>query len=182
MSRRGEGANPVGVVGRADSKRSPEKVRAALDGLVNYLAVVEGLDSTTNALLIGFRPDVKKSRTRSTHPEPLPKLAEQPSPPEFAPEGGLHILDLRAVLLELAGQPGRVRQDHGLYAKEQERFLATMLEAPEWAVDEPKNRELRLEHVIRMIQTRGFVEPIGLAWSKNQQRAGELPLDFRERL
>ena len=141
-------------------KLRPDKVRAALDQLVNYLAVVEGLDPTTNALLIGIRPGVRDARTRSSQSALLPKLTERPAPPEIGLEGGLQILDLRAVLLELAGQPGRVRQDHSLYAKEKDRFVATMLEAPAWTLDEPKDRGQRLAGVVRLIQNRGFVDPI----------------------
>jgi Helicase conserved C-terminal domain len=154
------GPVPLASLAARLPKRRPEKVREALDGLVNYLAVVEGLHPTTNALLIGFRPQVKADRVRSTLPASLPELTERPAPPELAPEGGLQILDLRAVLLELAGQPGRVRQDLGLYAKEQDRFLATLVEAPEWAVGEPLEKEGRLDNMIRMIQNRGFVDPV----------------------
>ncbi len=154
------GPIPLASLASRLPKRRPDKVRAALDALVNYLAVVEGLDPTTNALLIGFIPGVRAARAQSTKPMPHPKLTERPAPAEVGPEGGLLILDLRAVLLELAGGPGRVRQDHGLYAKEQDRFLATMLVAPGWSLDEPKDRVQRLTAVVRLIQNRGFVDPI----------------------
>jgi hypothetical protein len=72
----------------------------------------------------------------------------------------LQILDLRAVMLELAGQPGRVRQDHGLYTKEEERFFATMVEAPDWAIGGPLDKDHRLGGVVRTVQNRGFVDPI----------------------
>ena len=141
-------------------KRPLAKVRAALDGLVNYLAVVEGLDPKTNELMVGFRPQVKADRVRATQPAKLPVLTERPAPLELAPDGGLQILDLRAVMLELAGQPGRVRQDRGLYTKEEERFYATMVEAPEWAIGEPLDKDERLSVVIRTVQNRGFVDPL----------------------
>ena len=155
-------AGPIPLAALADrlSKRRPDKVRAALDGLVNYLAIVEGIDPATNALMVGFRPPVKADRVRSTQPAPPPSLTERPAPPELAPDGGLQILDLRAVLLELAGQPGRVRQDHGLYTKEEERFFATMVDAPDWAIGGPLGKDHRLGSVVRTIQNRGFVDPI----------------------
>lgn len=102
----------------------PEAVRETIDRLVTYLALVEDLDPVTYELQIGLLPEVRAARRRRAGgPAALPP-AEVPA--ELVPEAGIEVPDLRAVLLEVASEPPRLRQDRGLFVKEMPRFTAAL--------------------------------------------------------
>ena len=44
----------------------------------------------------------------------------------------MYVADVRAMLLETVGQPPRLKQDHSLFQKEEERYLAVLDPFPTW--------------------------------------------------
>ena len=108
------------------------KVRAALDSLVAYLALVEDLDADNLDVVVGLLPEVREQLARRAAPQLRPPLVVCESPRELGPDGCPHIDDMRAVLLEVAGEPPRLRQDGAFFTKEVERFLLALPPLPSW--------------------------------------------------
>jgi hypothetical protein len=111
----------------------PEALRRAVAGLIETLALFEGLRPGTLDLLVGYLTPVREGRRRSRKPRPRPPLVLSPPPAEMLPEGGVEVNDLRAFLLELASSPARLRQNQTLYQKEEERFKPGLDPLSEWA-------------------------------------------------
>src|SRR4029077_1886143 len=67
--------------------------------------------------------------------------------------------DLRAVLLEVVSEPPRLRQDHSLFHKENERFQASLeplaewlLNALKWTVEGRLNQSLACARALQLVK------------------------------
>ena len=90
---------------------------------------------------------MREELIRVNMPRVRPPLVVCEHPREVGPGDSIILNDLRATLLEIAGEPPRLRQDQSLFAKEIDRFeavldpLATwLIEAMQWS---PKARLAR---------------------------------------
>jgi Helicase conserved C-terminal domain len=119
------------LVARIDGSTS-DAVRAAVEKLVVRLALVEDLEPATCDLLVGLLPAVQEDTIKANRPRERPPLLVCERPQELGPDRGVIVDDLRAILLEIAGDPPRLRQDHGLFEKESERFEACLEPLPPW--------------------------------------------------
>ena len=90
---------------------APETIRAALNGLISYLAVFEDLHPQTKDIMVGLLPAVRKSLAALLVPRHRPPLVECVNPGELGPEESLIVEDLRGSLLEIASEPPRLRRD-----------------------------------------------------------------------
>jgi hypothetical protein len=138
---------------------APEAVRAALDGLVNHLALFEGLAAPSLDLEVGLLPAVIAERERAGRPgqqRPLPPAEPVGAP---TPAEGTLVLNLRAALLELAASPARLKRGGELFAKELPRFEAGLAPLPEWFRElYGLTAEARLGHTLRWARTCRLVE------------------------
>lgn len=126
-----------------------EKVRETIDLLLRRLALFSGLRQGTLELEVGLLAPVREGLRRAREVRARPALATCPAPAEPLPEGGYAIDDLRAVLVELAARPGRLRQDHSLFQKERGRFESALEPLPAWTaevlrLDDPGRVDLAL--------------------------------------
>lgn len=110
----------------------PVEVRKALDSLIAYIALVEGIDPETLDVMVGYLPKVLESIHRASRPYVRAPLEFCLNPKELGPSGSPYVDDLRAILLEIAGEPPRLRKDGMLFAKEEERFESALEPWPEW--------------------------------------------------
>jgi hypothetical protein len=129
-----EAGEPVPIVELPARVKNADavKVRAALDSLVAYLALVEDLDADNLDVVVGLLPEVREQLAHRAAPQPRPPLVVCDSPRELGPDGCPHIDDMRAVLLEVASEPPRLRQDGAFFSKEVERFLLALPPLPSW--------------------------------------------------
>lgn len=127
---------PVPIVELAGRvKGDADDVRAAIDRLVGHLALVEDLDPRTWDVVVDLLPAVREGLERADRPAGRPPLQVVEAPREPGPEGGFFVADLRAFLLEIAGEPPRLRQDKALFQKEVDRFLAALDPLPKWMAE-----------------------------------------------
>jgi hypothetical protein len=142
------------------SGQEPSEVRATVDNLVSHLALFEDIDPDTFEVFIGLLPSVLADRRLAAKPAVIPPLA--PSPPaETGPEGGLLIPDMRAALLEVAGQPPRLKQDFSLYQKEMERFIAALDPRPSWLEgSEPGEQPPRVARALALANQAGLTQAV----------------------
>jgi hypothetical protein len=119
---------------RRIGSNDPNAVRAALDNLVTHLAVVEDLDPETLDLVVGILPVVRAFMAKASQPPLRLPLVSCETPLEVGPEGGIIVDDLRAFLLEAAGDPPRLRQDDEIFAKEIDRFREALSPLAPWVV------------------------------------------------
>ncbi len=113
----------------------PYDVRLVADKLVARLALVEDIRSSTWELVIGIVPAVREKMTVASMPRERPPLLACESPKAVGPEGSPIVNDMRAVLIEVASQPPRLRQDLTLFHKEVERFQAALDPLARWLLD-----------------------------------------------
>jgi Helicase conserved C-terminal domain len=137
---------------------SPNVVRSVVDKLVTHLALVEDVKPGTWELMVGFLPAVRDGLIRASRPRERPPLLVCERPKEIGPEGSPIINDLRAVLLEVASEPPRLRQDQALFQKEIERFQAALepiaawlMEALEWSNERRLNRSLAWARTLQLV-------------------------------
>ena len=129
------GAIPLSELSGRIEGTEPELVRGALDALIAHLALVEDLHPETLELMVGLLPAVREKIKRACQPRERPPLVVCDPPKEVAPHGSALVSDLRAILLELANGPPRIRNDHGLHQRQIERFLAVLEPLPGWLLD-----------------------------------------------
>ena len=129
------GALPIAELPGRIERSKPEEVRPVVDELIGYLALVEDLHPVTFDLLVGFLPEVREKITRAGQPRDRPPLLVCERPKEIAPHGSALVSDLRAILLEIASGPPRVRNDYALHQRQVERFLAVLEPLPGWLLD-----------------------------------------------
>ena len=130
--RAAEGPIPLAELPGRLKGSNPDEVRSVVNNLIAHLAVVEDLQPETWELMVGFLPSVREELIRASQPRERPPLLICERPKEIGPEEGIIVNDLRAVLLEVAGEPPRLRQDHALFQKESERFQALLEPLAAW--------------------------------------------------
>ena len=113
----------------------PDKVRAAVDKLIARLVLFEDLDPKTWDIMVGFLPAVREGLIRAGRPRERPPLVACDHPREMGPDESLIANDLRALLLEVASEPPRLRQDNTLFQKEVDRFRTAMEPLPAWLLE-----------------------------------------------
>ena len=126
----------------------PEDVFHAVDGLTAYMAVVEGLDLATGRVVVGV-PPAARAHWRKHQPRaarPMPAAVEVVA---VAPYEGWAVPDLRSVLIGLAGNPARVKQDGAVYVKDVEQMAADLLGWPDWTSEETPSPFERAEQAVR---------------------------------
>jgi hypothetical protein len=96
----------------------PDEVRAVVDKLVARLALVEDMQPWAWELMVGLFPAVRDKLALANLPRERPPLVNCERPKEVGPDRSLVVNDMRAVLLEVASQPLRLRQDQTLFHKE----------------------------------------------------------------
>lgn len=138
---------------------SPNAARSVVDKLVAHLALVEDLQSGTWELTVGFLPAVREGLIRAGKPRERPPLLVCERTREIGPDGSPIVNDLRAVLLEVASEPPRLRQDQALFQKEIERFQAALepmagwlLEALDWSDEKRLNRSLAWARTLKLVE------------------------------
>jgi hypothetical protein len=128
--------------------------------------------------MVGFLPAVREEILRANQPRQRPPLVIVEHPREVGPDGSVIVSDLRALLVVVVSEPPRLRQDHALFQKESERFLAPLEPLAPWLLpflkwtDEGRlnqalawARSLGLVHgVIEEKQHRLFLTPKGQRW------------------
>jgi hypothetical protein len=129
------GALPISELSGRIERSKPEAVRRVTDKLIAYLALVEDVHPETWELLVGFLPAVRAKMKPASQPRQRPPLLVCERPKEIAPHGSAVVTDLRAVLLEIASGPPRIRSDLGLHQRQIERFLTVLEPLPAWLLD-----------------------------------------------
>jgi hypothetical protein len=119
--------------------RLPLAIRQTVDRLLSHLALFEDLDPKTLDILVGLLPAVIQDRQRASE-KPVDQPLRPAQPVDTAPQEGMYVADLRSVLLEMAGQPPRIKQNSTLFQKEEERFLATLEPFPNWLLGKDEER------------------------------------------
>jgi hypothetical protein len=152
------GPIPVVEVQEHLKKNDPAKVRATLDKLVGYVALVEDIDPKTSDVVVGYLPKVREGLEKARRPKVRPPLEAVAEPKEVGPESGVYVDDLRAVLLEIASDPPQIRQDGALFAREEGRFLAALEPVPGWFAEKLGLKpDVRLGRAIRRGQFLDFI-------------------------
>ncbi len=127
---------PVSIVELAGRvKGDAEDVRTAIDRLVGHFALAEDLDPKTWDIVVDLMPGVREAMERADRPSVRPPLKVVEAPKEVGPEGGFAVHDVRALLLEIASDPPRLRQDKAFFQKEIDRFLAAFDLLPDWLAE-----------------------------------------------
>ncbi|MBV8430427.1 MAG: helicase-associated domain-containing protein, partial [Solirubrobacterales bacterium] len=159
--RAAEGPVPLAeLAGRLDGG-DPDSARAAVDKLITHLALVEDLRPDTWELMVGFLPAVREEILRANQPRQRPPLVIVEHPREVGPDGSVIVSDLRALLLEVVSEPPRLRQDHALFQKESERFLAPLEPLAPWLLPFLKwTDEGRLNQALAWARARGLVHGV----------------------
>jgi soluble cytochrome b562 len=144
-----KGKMPIAELPERIAGSDPNKVRSVMDKLVARLALVEDIRPGRWEFLVGLLPVVFEKITIANLPRERPPLAECARPRDVGPEGSPVVNDMRAVLLEVASQPPRLRQDQTLYSKEMERFQTVLEPLAGWMLDVMKwSNEGRLGRAI----------------------------------
>jgi hypothetical protein len=110
--------------------RQPAVIRSALEGLVIHLALFEDVEPGSWDIVVGFLPATWEDLQRLRHPPPRPELTPGTCTGEVLGEPGHLLGDLRAMLLELAASPARIKQDRVLYKSDAERLDASLTPLP----------------------------------------------------
>ena len=159
MVREAEGPVPLADLPGLIKGSNPKEVRSVVDKLVTRLALVEDLQPETWKLMVGFLPAVREELIRAGKPRERPPLLVCERPKEIGPDGSPIVNDLRAVLLEVASEPPRLRQDQALFQKEIERFQAALepmagwlLEALKWSDERRLNRALAWARTLKLVK------------------------------
>ena len=102
----------------------PPRLKAIVAALRNGMALFEELDAKTGRIRLGLLSATRESHALAAK-RPARRPALEPRPvASLGPSEGTLIPDLRAFLIELVRQPGRLKQDGSFYQKEEERIEA----------------------------------------------------------
>ncbi len=141
---------------------SPDVVQLLVDELIGFLALFEDLHPETCELMVGLLPAVREKMIRAAQPRQRPSLIVCEHPEEVGPHGSVLVNDLRAILLEVAGGPPRLRRNFDLYQKDSQRFQTALeplapwlLRALGWSEDE------RLSEAIDWARELQLVKQVG---------------------
>ena len=126
------GSLPLAELLRRITSDHPDANRAAVEKMVIHLGLVEDLRPESWELMVGFLPAVREAIDRARAPRERPPLVVCEDPKEIGPDDGAIVSDLRAVLLEIATEPPRLRQNHDLFEKEIERFRECLEPLAPW--------------------------------------------------
>lgn len=169
---------PLGELPDRIEGGDPDKVRTVVEMLVARLALVEDIQPLTWDLVVGFLPTVREKMTLAALPRERPPLSVCEHPADFGPEGGIIVNDIRAVLLEIATEPPRLRQDVHLFQKEIDRFRAALdpvatwlLHTIKWSAEDRLNRAIAWTRAAQLTtvrpdgrQIRLHLAPKGQEW------------------
>jgi Helicase conserved C-terminal domain len=111
---------------------SPDEVQKALTDLIGHLAAFEDVKPETFEIIVGLLPEVRDDQAEAAKPRKRPPLVVCEHPKEVGPLGGLDVNDLRSFLLEVATESPRLRQDSGIFAKEEPRLRGALPPRPAW--------------------------------------------------
>ncbi len=154
------GAMPLFELTTAIKGSEPDEVRAAVDQLIVHLVLVEDFRPESCELMVGFLPSVFEKIILASQLRVRPPLLVCANPSEHAPHGSIIINDLRAVLLEIAHGPPRLRSDLSLYQTERKRFLPALEPLPAWLFDILGwTTESRLNQAVKWSRALHFVRP-----------------------
>ena len=150
---------PLPLVELPDRMRgsNPDKVRPAVDKLIAHLVLFEDLDPKTSDIIVGFLPTVRDGLIRAGRPRERPPLVVCEYPGEMGPDESPIANDLRALLLEVASEPPRIRQDSSLFQKEVDRFRTVLEPLPPWLL-----KLLRWSDEGRLSQALGWARTLEL--------------------
>jgi len=109
-----------------------DKIREALQALRAGLVLFEDLQKKTHEIVVGLLPAVRRKLERYREPRQRPELRLGATPADLGPAGSVLLDDVRALLVELASQPARLKQGGDLYQREYDRLSEAMPELPEW--------------------------------------------------
>ena len=184
--------SPIPLAGLAGhvAISDPNRVRIVIDKLIARMALFEDLRKSSWELIVGVLPTVRKSVILASMPRERPPLEEVETPREYGPDGSPVVNDIRAVLLEIASQPPRLRQDHALFHKEIARFQTALdplpdwlLHAMKWSPDGRMNRAITWARVLGLArieleanQLRLHVSPEGDGWLSDGAREDDLKI------
>ncbi len=141
---------------------NPDVVQVLLDELIGFLALFEDLHPETCELMVGLLPAVREKMIRAAQPRQRPSLIVCEHPEEVGPHGSVLINDLRAVLLEIAGGPPRLRRDFDLYQKDRQRFRAALEPLAPWLLKALGwSEEERLSEAITWARELQLVKQVG---------------------
>jgi Helicase conserved C-terminal domain len=176
------------VVGRAEypisltelpvrlNGHEPGAIRKVLEKLIARLALAEDVRPLTWELVVGVLPAVREKMILALMPTKRPRLLKCDKLKEVAPEGSPIVNDLRAVLIELASQPARLRQDLALFHSEVDRFQAALdplapwlMSAMKWSNDERPNRATAWARALQLAR----IEPEGKQFRLHLTPAGD---------
>ncbi len=116
----------------------PTAVVATVERLIADAVVVEDLRADSWEIVVGLFPDLREDLLRGNQPRERPPLAACESPSEIASEGGYLLDRMRALLLEIATDSPRLKQEGNLFQKENDRLNAVLPPIPDWLrADEP---------------------------------------------
>ena len=157
--RKADGPIPLAKLPGMMKGFKPDDVRDALTELVTHLVAFEDLEPDTLELTVGLLPIVHQRLIEADRPKVRPPLVVCHEPREVGPMGGLEVNDLRVFLLEVVGESPRLRQDGGIFQKEEPRFLAALPPRPAWLDEALKTTPERRLHVAYIYAKNfGFVE------------------------
>ncbi len=169
---------------------NPHDIRMVVDKLVVRLPLVEDIRPETWELVVGILPSVREKMAVASLPRERPPLVECESPKSVGPDGSPIVNDMRAVLLEVASQPPRLRQDQTLFHKEVERFQAALepmarwlLDAMKWTEERRLNRAMTWARALHLARVESEGKQIRLVLTTEGQEwlssgAGEGPLEI----
>ncbi len=147
----------------------PDRAHMVINELVARLALVEGIQTSSWELMVGFLPAVRKKKILAAMPRDRPPLLEAKKLRALGPEGSPVVNDIRAVLLEVASQPPRLRQDQALFHKEIARFQTSLDPLPDWLLNAMKwsdegrlNRAIAWACVLKLARVSLEANPIRL--------------------
>ena len=147
----------------------PDVVRSVVNDLLGHLALFEDLHPETCELMVGFLPAVREKMFLASQPRLRPSLIVCDRPKEVGPHGSVLINDLRAVLLEIAGGPPRLRRDFDLYQKDRQRFRAALEPLAPWLVE-----ALRWPEEVRLSEA--------ITWARELHLVKQVPEEGQTRL
>ncbi|WP_435021106.1 helicase-associated domain-containing protein [Tundrisphaera sp. TA3] len=151
-------------------------VEAALAGMIDRVAAFEDLDPESFDIVVGLLPVVRERIEAARKPRSRPPLVAVEKPRGLGPPSGLLANDLRVFLLELVGQPPRLRQDGELFSKEEPRFLEAFPAWPDWLV-----AASRLDPPARLGQAHDWAEALKFVEKDNEEDRTRLLLSAKGR-
>lgn len=148
----GDGTLPIRVIAEAVGPCTTEELDSLLQAGLRYLVLFPGLEDETGQLVVGLAAATRTALANAVAPEPEVLDVELHDLPAYG------VLDLRHVLLAVAGGEMRVRTDRYLYKRDREALVEELTEVdPRVGLVGASSKEERLGAAIRTIQDLDFV-------------------------